>query len=112
MGFWNWLTKLPTIPPPPRKTTRQIIETFHANVDPLCRSCGYNLRGLPVGRKCPECGNQTLESWLEYLSNRTGYAARAFWIFGCAMRWYRGDGTGSVPVRHITARDFCYVVRA
>jgi hypothetical protein len=24
--------------------------------DQCCISCGYNLRGLPVGRACPECG--------------------------------------------------------
>jgi len=28
--------------------------------DLYCKSCGYNLRGLPAGRRCPECGADPL----------------------------------------------------
>jgi hypothetical protein len=28
--------------------------------DVHCKSCGYNLRGLPRGRRCPECGADSL----------------------------------------------------
>ncbi len=112
MGFWSWLTKGPSIPPPPRKSTREIIQSFRDDIDPVCLHCRYNLRGLATGAKCPECGGETLESWLVYLANRTGYAARSFWIFKCAMRWYHGSAGNPSPPRHMNARDFCYLVRA
>lgn len=32
----------------PRRTARR---------DPRCASCGYNLTGLPLDRRCPECGH-------------------------------------------------------
>lgn len=34
------------------------MSTFETNVatDRECDHCGYNLRGLPMGSKCPECG--------------------------------------------------------
>ncbi len=34
-----------------RRSEGQTIEE-----DLFCKSCGYNLRGLPQGRRCPECG--------------------------------------------------------
>ena len=109
MGFWNWLKKVPTIPPPPHRTTREIMGSFR-EIDPVCLNCRYNLRGLPGPGKCPECGAEASESWLVYLSNRTGYSARAFYIFACALRWYRGTKEGKIS--HVTARDFCYIIRA
>ena len=109
MGFWNWLIKGPTIPPPPYRTTRKIIESFR-DIDPVCLSCRYKLRGLPGGWKCPECRGDTSDSWLVYLANRTGYSTRAFYMFGCALRWYRGTKEGKTG--HLTARDFCYLIRA
>ncbi len=32
------------------------------NFDFACIQCEYNLRGLPVGNRCPECGTPVLES--------------------------------------------------
>jgi len=39
----------------------------------LCESCGYDLRGLPLPHRCPECGRLAEQ------------------VFGCqgAIEWYR-----------------------
>src|SRR5690242_2831255 len=35
---------------PPQLSAEWVVET-----DALCRRCGYNLRGLPLDGRCPEC---------------------------------------------------------
>jgi hypothetical protein len=34
------------------------LRSTRISVQHLCRSCGYDLRGLPTGQICPECGAQ------------------------------------------------------
>ena len=42
---------------PPRATTPRLLDAGGAlAIDVACRSCGYNLRGLRPGDRCPECG--------------------------------------------------------
>jgi hypothetical protein len=36
---------------------RELVERGRIESDRACESCGYNLRGLEFGRKCPECGH-------------------------------------------------------
>jgi len=36
---------------------RELVESGRFDEDRACESCGYNLRGLAFGRKCPECGH-------------------------------------------------------
>lgn len=45
---------MPIDPKEIRRTKPRILEVIET--DRECERCGYNLRGLPVGGKCPECG--------------------------------------------------------
>ncbi len=60
-----------------------------------CRRCGYNLRGLKVGGKCPECG---LDAWetvlsvvdpaasrLPLLRDPKGVGAALVWLISCLV---------------------------
>jgi len=44
------------------------MESGKINSDLACRSCGYNLRGLPFDHQCPECGEPTLATVADALS--------------------------------------------
>ncbi|UCD76027.1 MAG: hypothetical protein JSV91_03715 [Phycisphaerales bacterium] len=58
-----------------------------------CRSCGYNLRGLAAGGRCPECGSEIWQSVLHTVDpaasrlpklvnpNRVGTSL--LWLMGC-----------------------------
>jgi len=52
-------TKPPLEPPPPNVLRRYLIAHFDRGpiaTDLPCNGCGYNLRGLKRGGRCPECG--------------------------------------------------------
>lgn len=61
--------------------------------DWTCSACGYNLRGLPLEKGCPECGHRELyrppppgedsyETWLSH--HRSRVRARHGWQVACA----------------------------
>ncbi len=47
----------PSDEPPPRPAITEVVE---AGIG--CRRCGYELRGLPAGGRCPECGTLVARS--------------------------------------------------
>lgn len=54
-------TKPPLEPPPPHVLRRYLIAHFDRGpitTDLPCNGCGYNLRGLKRGGRCPECGRE------------------------------------------------------
>jgi hypothetical protein len=58
--------------------------------DTACRKCGYNVRGLPIDRNCPECN---LPVNLSAVPNLLRYAeprwarAQAMAIYHCSIAW-------------------------
>jgi len=69
-----------------------IIQDTEVNRDRPCRECGYNLRGLQYGGRCPECGTviertkpvhdhlmDAPRSYLRGLCFGTGFVAAGFW---------------------------------
>jgi hypothetical protein len=53
-----------------------MVEPPPIDVDLPCAACGYNLRGLSVAGRCPECGAPVIESVREAEANDLGLYER------------------------------------
>jgi hypothetical protein len=63
------MTAPPQGPPPAPRVALRIEQ------DVPCPDCGYNLRGLRLDGKCPECGRPTIDTFARPLRSRTGVLA-------------------------------------
>ena len=59
----------PTPPSPPTPTTPPEQASQHRLNSFPCASCGYNLRGVPLGGNCPECGLPIVHLFVKSGSN-------------------------------------------
>ena len=53
--------------------------------DTPCPGCGYNLRGLRLDARCPECGRPTADTFSRPLAGSDGFVAGE--MLGIAGRW-------------------------
>lgn len=78
-----------------QSTVPPILERAVIRESVHCRSCGYNLRGLPVSGRCPECGSEVWEnilhtvdpaaSRLPRLLNPRRVGTSLVWLMGCLL---------------------------
>jgi len=85
----------------PQVPTRSLLSRNHKEDVPC--ACGYNLRGLSFGTKCPECGRDTRLYWESHVAFNSGQSEEAVSFVLDAVRWLSKRSKGS----HIAAVDVC-----
>src|SRR6476620_512838 len=82
--------------------TRLILSRKHKEDIPC--GCGYNLRGLTFGTRCPECGCDSRIHWERHLAFNSSQSENAVsFVLDVARKLPKGS--------HVTAVEFCHVCK-
>src|SRR5688500_2739644 len=97
---------MPLTPQGPPPAPRVALRIEH---DVPCPDCGYNLRGLRLDGKCPECGRPTIDTFARPLRAATGVLAermirRAAAMLLILLAWWIASGLALAQLPAVIAR--------